>query len=182
LILKNKRFHFRILVQYTIIMKLLDNITGKEACYKTNFHFHNGKKTLNFKFICYSSKLFSYSNKYNDELYHGDVCEVFINYGKDNHYYEIEVAPNGTIFLADIENNGTNFKGTLIEQCFIKAFSVIKRNKYIVTINVPRDYIKTDKVAFNAFRIDTDGGIENAHLFAFHPTMCNTFHKKEKIY
>lgn len=163
-------------------MYLLDNLTGKEALYKTKFTFKETRKSLFFSFVCYHSKFFSYSEKYNSELYRGDVCEVFINYGKNNHYYEIEVAPNGAIFLSDIENDGKSFKGTLIEKCFVKAKAKIKKKKYIVKIEIPREIIPTKNIKFNAFRIDTDGGKENAHLFALHPTLCKTFHKKEFLY
>lgn len=163
-------------------MKLLDNFTSKKACYKTKFKFHKNKKYISFKFVAYDSKFFSFSDKYNSELYRGDVCEIFINYGETNHYYEIEVAPNGAVFLADIINDGHSFKGTLIEKCFIKTSVITHKKNYVVKIKIPREYIKTDHIEFNAFRIDTDGGKENEHLFALHPTMCETFHKKDYIY
>ena len=64
----------------------------------------------------------------------------------------------------------------------MKAKAKIKKKKYIVKIEIPREIIPTKNIKFNAFRIDTDGGKENAHLFALHPTLCKTFHKKEFLY
>lgn len=163
-------------------MLLKENITGQKACYKTKLTYRKGCKNLFFKFVATSPQLYSFSDKYNSELYRGDVCEIFIKYGKENHYYEIEVAPNGAIFLADIENDGTGFKGELLSDCFISATSKINKKGYVVKIKIPRSYIKTDKIKFNAFRIDTEGGNENRHLFALHPTLCATFHVKKYIY
>lgn len=162
-------------------MLLKENITGQKACYKTKFKYRRCYKYLYFSFKAYHSTFNSYSGKYNDELYKADVCELFIKYGKENHYYEIEVAPNGATFLADIENIDGNFKGTLIDKCFVKTKAKIAKDHYIVRILVPRHYIKTKKIEFNAFRIETDGIKPEAHLFALHPTMCGSFHKPEFI-
>ncbi len=162
-------------------MILKENITGAEACYKTEFKYRKCCKYLCFTFKAHHSALNSYSNKYNDELYRGDVCELFIKYGKENHYYEIEVAPNGVTFLADIENIDGNFHGNLINDCFVKTNAKIKKNTYIVRILIPKSYIKTDKVEFNAFRIETDGERPEKHLFALHPTLSCSFHKPNSI-
>lgn len=160
-------------------MILKENTTGKKACYKTKFKFRKCCKYLCFTYIAHHSSLNSYSDKYNDELYKADVCELFIRYGKENHYYEIEVAPNGATFLADIENINGDFHGALIDKCFIKTSAKIKKDTYIVRILIPKEYIKTNKIEFNAFRIETDGEKPEKHLFALHPTLCGSFHKPE---
>lgn len=162
-------------------MLLKENYTGNTACYKTKFKFRKCSKFLHFAFKACNSSLNSYSNKYNDELYKADVCELFIKYGKENHYYEIEVAPNGAVFLSDIENIDGNFKGALIDQCFVKTSVKVKKDTYKVRISIPRSFIKTKKIEFNAFRIETDGIESNKHLFALHPTLCGSFHKSEFI-
>lgn len=162
-------------------MLLKENITGEKACYKTEFSYRKCYKYLRFTFKAHHSALNSYSDKYNDELYKADVCELFIRYGKENHYYEIEVAPNGATFLADIENINGNFHGNLIDDCFIKTTSKIKKDSYTVKILIPKSYIKTRKIEFNAFRIETDGERPEKHLFALHPTLCGSFHKPEYI-
>ncbi len=160
-------------------MKLLENLTGKKACYKTKFSFSEKDDYFCFAFKAYNSTFNSYSNQYNDDLYKGDVCELFIKYGKENHYYEIEVAPNGATFLADIENINGNFNGTRLKDCFVKTSAKIKKNCYLITILIPKSFIETKKVEFNAFRIETDGLESEKHLFALHPTLSNTFHKIE---
>lgn len=157
-------------------MLLKENFTGNSPKYKTIFRFHKGLKFYTFYFKAFDSQLFSYSDKYNDDLYNGDVCEVFIKYGFDNHYYEIEVAPNGAVFLADIENIDGKFSGTRLTENFIKSTAKCGQNSYIIKIKIPRSVIKTKKVEFNAFRIETEGGIVNKNLFALHPTKCGTFH------
>lgn len=160
-------------------MLLKENITGGKACYKTTLKCKESKDSYIFKFKAFHSSFFSISDKYNSNLYDGDVCEVFIEYGEKDHYYEVEVAPNGAVFLANIHNDGTSFKGTLIDDCFVKTSAQIHKNYYYVVMEIPKDKIKMDKIKFNAFRIDTDGGKTNAHLFALHPTLCGSFHKKE---
>lgn len=162
-------------------MKLKDNRTGKKACYKTIFNHKENKDFYIFKFKAYTSKFFSYSDKYNGDLYKGDVCEIFITYGTKNHYYEIEVAPNGSIFLSDILNINDNFKNIMLDECFIKATAQIKRNHYKVTISIPKSYIKGSVIEYNAYRIETDGGEMDKHLFALKPTLCNTFHKRKSF-
>lgn len=162
-------------------MKLLENKTGKKACYLTRFKMRENANFITFKFKAYHSKFNSFSDKYNDEIYHGDVCEIFIRYGKENHYYEIEVAPNGTIFLADITNINDKFSGELINDCFINATSKIFKNKYVVKIRIPKEKILTKKIEYNAYRIETDGDTPEKHLFALHPTLCDSFHRIEFI-
>lgn len=154
---------------------LQENITAQTAKHKTIFHFHKGLKYHCFYFKAQDSRLFSYSDKYNDDLYNGDVCEIFIKYGKKNHYYEIEVAPNGAVFLADIENINGKFNGLRLSNNFTKTTVKCGQNDYIVKIKIPRSLIKTKKVEFNAFRIETEGGTKQ-NLYALYPTMCNTFH------
>ena len=161
---------------------LKENTTGKEACYKTIFKFKKGLKYLRFSFKAFNSTFNSYSNKYNDPIFNGDVCEIFIRYGKENHHYEIEVAPNNTIFLADITNINDKFSRQLIEKCFLKTSTKILKNKYFVKIKIPKSKIKTSKIQFNACRIETDGEKPEKHLFALHPTMCDSFHINKSIY
>lgn len=157
-------------------MKLLDNRTGEKAKYKTLFYFKETKNNLIFKFKAFHSSLTSFSNVYNDAIYNGDVCEIFIKNSID-HYFELEVAPNGTKFLSDIENIDNKIKGTLINRCFFETKVKAKKNKYIVKIILPKTNLKTNKYEFNAFRIETDGEKANKYLFALHPTLSDTFHK-----
>lgn len=162
-------------------MQLRENFTGQKAVYKTTLHKYVTPKSIIFVFNARHSTFNSYSNKNNDDLYKADVCEVFIRYGKENHYYEVEVAPNGATFLADITNINGDFKGELINDIFMKTSAKTYKNSYKVTIKIPREYIKTKKIEFNAFRIETDGEKPEKHLFALNPTLCGSFHKPEFI-
>ena len=69
-------------------MLLKENKTGSKACYKTQFKYRKSLNYLHFSYKAHNSSLDSYSDKYNDELYHGNVCELFIRYGKENHYHQ----------------------------------------------------------------------------------------------
>ncbi len=141
-------------------------------------------KELSFEFFCKNSKFYSASNEYNGLIYNGDVCEAFISTGNDiTVYYEIEVAPNGTIFLYKMKNLGVGmFDATPIpeEDCFVTA-EVEKLNDtdYRVKFSMPLEKIGYDEkigITFNAFRIETEGGIIDKNILALSPTLCETFH------
>jgi len=49
---------------------------------------------------------------------------------------------------------------------------------------VPLDKIGYDEnkgILFNAFRIETEGGIPEKNLLALNPTLCDTFHNNEYL-
>lgn len=161
----------------SVDMKLKENIKNGLVKYQTDFNMERKAEELIFKFHAYNSAFYSAGNKYNDAIYQGSVVEIFITYGKENHYYEVEVAPNGTAFLADIKNINGKFETILIDDCFIKTETVISGNDYEVTIHFPLDKIKTESPKFNAFRIELANNQQN--LYALNPTMCDSFHKME---
>ena len=145
--------------------------------HQTDFDVKRKGDELIFAFHAYNSAFYCAGNKYNDPIYNGSVVEVFITYGKENHYYEVEIAPNGTTFLADIENINGSFKTNLIKDCFIKSEVNVINNDYQVMIHFPVDKIKTESPLFNAFRIEFVDNKQN--LYALNPTMCATFHRME---
>jgi len=164
-------------------MELKDNKTGKQATYKTDFSIELTKKYILVTFIAHSSKFNSYSDKYNDEIYKGDVCELFLATSKNkNRYYEIEVAPNNTAYLAEIYNNNGVLEHYYIEENFLTTNVVKDKDTYKATISIPLEklkYTSLEDFYFNAFRIETDGGEIEKYLFAFNPTLCGSFHKPE---
>lgn len=165
-------------------MKFKDNKTGLEAIYETEFDIKIIDNKLVLNYFAKNSQFFSYSNKYNDDIYNGDVVEVFLDMGIKDHYWEIEVAPNGTVFLADITNDGKSFSGVRLEDNFVYREVTLFEKDYKVLIELPLDKLGYDPVKgikYNAYRIDTDGGTPNAHLFALNPTLCGSFHKKESF-
>ena len=138
-----------------------------------------------FDFECKNSKFFSWSDKYNDDIWNGDVCEAFISTdGGLDDYYEIEVAPNNTIFLKHIFNDGKSLKAEPVpyDDCFVHSEVNIYGNNYRVKFTVELDkmgYNKNIPVLYNAFRIETEGGISNKNLLSLNQTQCDTFHKPE---
>jgi hypothetical protein len=163
-------------------MFLKENFTGKCPIYKTELSIKIEGEFLVAKFIAHDASLFSFGDKYNDDLYCGDVVELFIDVGVENHYYEIEVNPKNLHFLADITNDGNGFSGEKINKDFIQSTVEIDGKTWITNIKIPLEAINYNKdygIKFNAFRIDTDGGERDKHLFSLSPTLCGTFHKKE---
>jgi len=159
---------------------LKENITGQEAIYKTLFSVNKQENKLIFEFYSSHCSFNSYSTINNDKIYQGDVVEIFITGKTPNHYYEIEVAPNGTIFLEDILNPGENPSG----------FGFLNPNKiHAKTLKINNDLATSiildlnefpdvsEDSMFNAFRIDTDNEKSDKHLFALSPTMCGSFHR-----
>ena len=81
--------------------KLKNSRTGQEIDeFLTTLEITKTDTDLIFEFFCKNSKFYSAADKYNEPIYEGDVCEAFICTGTDiTKYYEIEVAPNNTVFL-----------------------------------------------------------------------------------
>lgn len=165
-----------------MIAYLKNNVTGEDTPFTTILEYFRIGNDLHFKFICENSKLFSAYSGYNEPIYKGDVCEVFICTGDDiREYYEIEVAPNGAVFFAKIFNDGSLH--TTFEENTLKTSVELTENGYNVQITVPCASIgASDKpIRFNAFRIETEGGHEDKNLLALSPTLKPLFHVPEKF-
>lgn len=164
-------------------LALKDNRTGEEAVYKTTVEVTLDDKYINFFFDCKTSKLYSAYEGFNTNLYEGDVCEAFIcTDGSRQIYYEIEVAPNNSVFFMRVENFGEGKKNNYAMPNVIASIVEIDGEDYTVQFSVPLKDIGYDKekgILFNAYRIDTDGGEMGKHLFAASPTLSGTFHKPE---
>ena len=117
----------------------------------------------------------------NAPLYRGDVCEVFISVNGDrNEYFEIEVAPNGASFYALIKNRNGMLDVSFLEKNFTTFVTVTDKGYDVEIIISFRALGVTDcPIYFNAFRIETEGGIENANLLALNPTKVGNFHCPE---
>ncbi len=164
---------------------LKENIMGKEIPqFHTVLDVTMTDTHLIFEFDCKNSQFYSAYDKYNDPIWEGDVCEAFIcTNGKKDLYYEIEVAPNGTVFLKQIKYLGIGkLEEFDIKQNFVDAKVEILKSDYKVKFSVPLDKIGYDKnvgILFNAYRIETEGGIPDKNLLALNPTLCDTFHNNE---
>ena len=166
-----------------MIAYLKENVTGEQTPFTTVLNYSRVGNELHFKFICENSKLFSAYSGYNEPIYRGDVCEVFLCTGGDlKEYYEIEVAPNGAVFFAKILNDN-GLHASFLDKT-IKTSVEITDVGYNVEIIVPCDAVgvKEDTpIRFNAFRIETEGGEENKNLLALSPTLAPFFHVPEKF-
>ena len=159
-------------------MLLKENITGKEPLVKTEFNIKRDGDMLHCYWCAYNSSLPSYANVDNGELYNGDVVEIFIDIGEKDSYLEIEVAPNGKKFVANIINRQIHF----IDNSFVKSNVEIKGNDYIVTMDIDLSRFNITKpIEYNAFRIETCGIEPNHILCALSPTLCGSFHVRDKF-
>ena len=165
-----------------MIVELKENFSGGETPFKTVLEYSKTQSELIFNFTCFNSKLFSAFSEYNAPIYKGDVCEVFLCVGEDlSEYYEIEVAPNGTVFFAKIKNDG-KLNVTFLPN-LLKTSAKVTDVGYNVEIVVPFGAIgvSSHPIRFNAFRIETEGGIPDKNLLSLSPTLCGNFHKPEKF-
>ncbi|MGN1052716.1 MAG: hypothetical protein ACI4SH_04925 [Candidatus Scatosoma sp.] len=165
------------------IFTLKENRTGNTACYPTCLTVSGATDRIVFKFLAERSSLFAPYKGYNEPLFDGDVCEIFIG-GKAN-YYEIEVAPNGAVLFAKIKNYGDNGFSTVLlplsekEKLLVTSASVFDGG-YGVEIGIERSAFEEKDLFFNAFRIDTDGGEKaEKHTFSVFPTLRKSFHLSE---
>lgn len=162
--------------------ELKENRQGGDTAFKTDLivEIRNGR--LFFLFDCKNSKMFSAGEGFNADLFNGDVCEAFVSVnGERDRYYEIEVAPNNSVFCKIVEHDGDGFKLVVVDNV-VESDVVINGNDYKVNFSIPLDKLGYDKgydILFNAFRIETEGGIRDKNLLAVNPTLCSTFHKQE---
>ncbi len=171
--------------------KLKNSRTGQEIPeFNTEVNVTFTEKEVVFEFYCENSKLYSASNIYNDSIYRGDVCEVFICTNEDRKtYYEVEIAPNGTEFLYKMTYQGFNKEkdepiliAEPIAESFLNSKVEVCGNNYKVKFSVPLEKVWYDKkrgVILNIFRIETEGGYTDKNLLALSPTLCDKFHHPE---
>ncbi len=164
---------------------LKENITGEDI---PNFHTELDVTLTDthivFEFDCKNSQFYSAYDTYNAPIWEGDVCEAFIcTNGEKDLYFEIEVAPNNVVFLKQMKYLGVGeIEEYDIENNFVDSKVELFENNYKLRFSVPLDKIGYDKekgILFNAFRIETEGGIQEKNLLALNPTMCDTFHNNE---
>ena len=148
--------------------------------------FKNENK-LYFKFDCKNSKYFCPFHNYNDIHSSGDICELLIGSDPERKkYYEIEISPENVLMIGLIEKCGEDEEGPvlkleLIDDCFIESKVTITDDGYIAELWFDESRVSTGgkDIYFNAYRIETDGGESEKHLFALNPTMRGKFHTPE---
>ena len=101
--------------------------------------------------------------------------------------YEIEISPENELLVAKMRylgihpNNGPatlDIQFVPEEDCFVTSNVTRIPNGYVAEISLPKAKIITGDgpVYFNAYRLETDGGTMEKHLFALNPTLCGRFH------
>ena len=156
--------------------RLSNNIDGKIGVPETLVTWKRDGNILIFNFEAKDSSLKSFSNKNNDTLWYENVVEIFLDLG-DDFYYEFEIAPNGTSFIAKIKNRAITF----FEQNFFSHKVEIEGSTYKVEMRMDLGKLsyKPKHIRFNAFRHERVK--EKDVELALNPTLCDTFHVKEKF-
>ena len=155
---------------------LKNNIDGKTGIPETVVNWKREGSVLVFNFEAKDSSLKSFSTKNNDTLWYENVVEVFLDLG-DDFYYEFEIAPNGTSFIAKIKNLAITF----FKQNFFSHKVKIEGSTYKVEMRMDLSKLSyTPKhIRFNAFRHEKVGNDDKQ--LSLNPTLCETFHVREKF-
>lgn len=163
---------------------LKENLTGNATKFETKLHISETEKDYVFFFEAKDSTFYCPYKGYNENHYEGDVCEVFIgNVDTPREYYEIEITPDGAIFLAKVYNKSTETTKSLeliyLENDLIKVETQKFEKDYTVKISISKEKlnIPLEKIAFNAFRIETEGIRQDMNDLSLIPTKDETFHK-----
>ncbi len=178
-----------------MIYELRNSRTGERAVdHPTTVEIKEENGELIFTFTAKNTRYFCPYENYNDIHSYGDACEVLI--GSDpnrKEYYEIEISPKNGLMLArmtyrGIDPNSPDGEPILdigfVEKgdCFVKGKTQITEEGYIAELRVRQDRVSADggEIYFNAYRLETEGGELNKHLFALNPVMRTWFHTPEK--
>lgn len=168
-----------------MIYELLDCETGNAAAYRTTVDISERDGVLRFEFNAENSLFYCPYHNYNDIHSYGDACEILIGSDPDRkHYYELEISPENKLMCALMEYRGADEDGepalgiSPVEKCFLQSELIKRENGYTAIISFPMEKILSGggEIFFNAYRLETDGGTKNKHLFALSPTMKRYFH------
>jgi hypothetical protein len=162
-------------------LNLVDTTTG-EIKDDTFFAFKHNKEKVFFYFKCERVYNNSKHNSYNAPLYEGDIVELMLTLGSDNHYLEIEINEHNAQYLVVIEN--ADGKGEITIRYLPSSIAtskvkVLDDNWAMYEIIMDKEELKnlgmTETVKFNAHRqiFDDDNVL---HLRSLNPTYSHTFH------
>ena len=168
---------------------LKDCRNGGEAVYKTELEIWEKDERLYFKFRAEHTQYYCPYDHYNDIHSEGDACEILIGSDpKRQLYYEIEISPKNCLMLAKMQYCGDDDQGNpvlkidFIKDCFLSSRVTLFDGGYEAEISFDKKDIMTGEgeIYFNAYRLETDGGEMEKHLFALIPTMKGKFHVPTK--
>jgi hypothetical protein len=158
---------------------------GESAPYKSTVDISEKDGKLRFFFTAEHSSFYCPFDKYNEIHSAGDACEVLIGTDPDRRfYYEIEISAKGDLMLALMENTGLDENGNpvalcnFIDDCWLETKVEKYKDGYTAEVIFDKERVMThgDKIFFNAYRIETDGGENDKHLIALSPTFVPKFH------
>ena len=158
---------------------------GEAAIYNTTVDITEKDGKYTFVFTAEHTDFYCPHHGYNDLHSDGDACEILIGSDPDRRsYYEIEISAEGRLMLAKMTYNGVDESGApilgleFVDDCFLESNFERSNNGYTATLSFRKKDILTGNgnVFFNAYRLETDGGEKDKHLFALFPTMRPKFH------
>lgn len=172
---------------YQMKYLLKNNRDGAAAVYRTTVEMSQDERNIYFNFVAEHSNYYCPYHNYNDIHSCGDAVEILIGIDPARKtYYELEVNPDNSKMLAKMtvtELNGDGAAKLNIEfvdkkGCFFTSSTAKTSGGYIacIVIDKVRLNMPVEQIYFNAYRLETDGGEMEKHLFALNPTMCGKFH------
>ncbi len=176
----------------SMVYHLVNTRNGEAPVYDTELRVEEQANEIVFTFVAAHSAYYCPYAGYNENHYEGDACEVFIGVEPDRgHYYEIEATPDNGLFFGLITYSGKDDSGAPItsiqyvdeKECFVRSKAEKTETGYVVEIAIDKAGLPGGgkDLFFNAYRIETDGGERDKHLFALSPTMEPRYHVPERF-
>ena len=157
---------------------------GSIATYDTTVEISRKDGRLYFKFTAKNSQFYCPFHEYNDLHSGGDACEILIGSDEERkNYYEIEISPENKLMIAlmtycgeDVDEPKLDLQ--FVKESFIDSKVTLTQDAYTAELWFDEKNIRTGvgEIYFNAYRLETDGGECEKHLFALNPTMRGKFH------
>ncbi len=161
---------------------------GSAATYKTTVDITENNGILTFIFTAEHTAFYCPHSGYNKIHSEGDACEILIGSDPERKvYYEIEISPENDLMVAEMVNHGFDENNEpildihFVDDCFVKSDVQKSQNGYSAKVSFPKEKVLSGdgKIYFNTYRLETDGGEMDKHLFALIPTMLPKFHAPE---
>ncbi len=172
---------------YQMKYLLKNNRDGAASVYRTTVEVSQDERYIYFDFVAKHSDYYCPYGNYNDIHSCGDAVEILIGIDPARKtYYELEVNPDNSKMLAkmtvtELDGDGAaklNIEFVDEKDCFFTSSTAKTPDGYIacIVIDKVRLNMPVEQIYFNAYRLETDGGEMEKHLFALNPTMCGKFH------
>lgn len=172
---------------YQMKYLLKNNRDGAASVYRTTVEVSQDERNIYFNFVAEHSNYYCPYHNYNDIHSCGDAVEILIGIDPARKtYYELEVNPDNSKMLAkmtvtELDGDGAaklNIEFVDEKDSFFTSSTAKTSGGYIacIVIDKVRLNMPVEQIYFNAYRLETDGGEMEKHLFALNPTMCGKFH------